>query len=226
MTQVCPGCGTRLPKFSKPTTLQQFLIGGWTCSNCKYEVDWLGKEVKKTQPNDPSVSAKYQNLRRSRAPQTESNKETPQSGGILFIRDVNSNEQSVIIGKEEVPLDNRFGSSILESEHEFSQKATRTIRLNSSNDVSGQFKAKILTVLEAEVCAGLAQSLGIDLQQEEFRRVTLRLKADSGKSVLYRIIWRQTQRSGEAEVKVRDQMIRVPYVALYGLSYSVESILQ
>ena len=74
--------------------------------------------------------------------------------------------------------------------------------------------------------AGFAQSLGIDLQQEEFQRVILRLKAGPGKSVLYHIIWKQTQCSGEVEINIRNQIIRVPYVAVYGLSHSVESILQ
>lgn len=225
MVQVCLGCGTKIPKFTKPTTLQQFLIGGWTCSNCGHEVDWLGKEVKKSQLSSPSIGARYQNLGQHQSSQAEV-PETPVSGDVVFIGDVNANEETMVIGKEEVPLDNRFGSSILESEHEFSQKATRTIRLNRNNDIAGSFKAQIWTVLETEVRAGFAQSLGIDLQQEEFRRVILRLKAGSGKSVLYRIIWKQTQRSGEVEIKIRNQIIRVPYVAVYGLSHSVESILQ
>lgn len=217
--------GTKIPKFTKPTTIQQFLIGGWTCSNCGYEVDWLGKEVKKSQLSSPSIGARYQNLGQHQSSQAEVT-ETPVSGDVVFIGDVNANEETMVTGKEEVPLDNRFGSSILESEHEFSQKATRTIRLNRNNDIAGRFKAQVWAVLETEVRAGFAQSLGIDLQQEEFRRVILRLKADPGKSVLYRIIWKQTQRSGEVEINIRNQIIRVPYVAVYGLSHSVESILQ
>ena len=42
----CPECGAPLPKFRKPkgTTMQQTLMGGWTCPNCSCDVDRDGKK--------------------------------------------------------------------------------------------------------------------------------------------------------------------------------------
>jgi rubredoxin len=36
---VCPKCGTSLPRARKPTSIRQMLFGGWTCPNCKVELN-------------------------------------------------------------------------------------------------------------------------------------------------------------------------------------------
>jgi DNA-directed RNA polymerase subunit RPC12/RpoP len=42
----CSRCGTELPAFRKPTSLNQALKGGWTCPKCGTEVDRNGNEIK------------------------------------------------------------------------------------------------------------------------------------------------------------------------------------
>lgn len=44
---VCPRCGATAPAFRKPTSLRQFLWGGWTCNKCGCEIDKWGKEITK-----------------------------------------------------------------------------------------------------------------------------------------------------------------------------------
>lgn len=41
----CPECQTKLPYFRKPQNTQQALWGGYTCSNCKTELDRFGAKV-------------------------------------------------------------------------------------------------------------------------------------------------------------------------------------
>lgn len=38
----CPKCGTDVPAFRRPTSFQQALLGGWTCSECGTEMDRRG----------------------------------------------------------------------------------------------------------------------------------------------------------------------------------------
>jgi len=42
--RTCPDCGTHLPKFRKPETAEQRLRGGWTCPNCKCDIDRRGNK--------------------------------------------------------------------------------------------------------------------------------------------------------------------------------------
>jgi len=41
----CPGCGATLPMPRWPTSMRQFLLGGWTCRACGCEVNRRGKKI-------------------------------------------------------------------------------------------------------------------------------------------------------------------------------------
>lgn len=41
----CPKCGKKVPAIRKPTSNEQAMWGGWTCSNCGCEMDKWGKEI-------------------------------------------------------------------------------------------------------------------------------------------------------------------------------------
>ena len=45
-TKLCPQCGAKQPKVRKPANRQQMLWGGWTCLECKCEIDRKGNKVK------------------------------------------------------------------------------------------------------------------------------------------------------------------------------------
>ena len=40
----CPRCGTPLPMIRKPATRGEALWGGWTCPQCRCQVDKYGRE--------------------------------------------------------------------------------------------------------------------------------------------------------------------------------------
>lgn len=42
----CPKCNTPQPFFRAPKNKNQALFGGYTCSNCKTEMDKFGTEIK------------------------------------------------------------------------------------------------------------------------------------------------------------------------------------
>jgi len=42
----CPNCGRKVPAIRNPTSIQQAMWGGWTCSFCSCEIDKWGKEIK------------------------------------------------------------------------------------------------------------------------------------------------------------------------------------
>jgi len=41
----CPKCGEKVPAVRTPTSTNQTLWDGWTCSNCGCEIDKWGKEI-------------------------------------------------------------------------------------------------------------------------------------------------------------------------------------
>jgi len=41
----CPRCGTPMPVVRKPASMSQALLGGWTCPNCRCEVDKWGRNI-------------------------------------------------------------------------------------------------------------------------------------------------------------------------------------
>lgn len=47
-TPKCPSCGTLQPAIRKPTSLRQWVWGGWTCAACGTEIDRHGRAIDKT----------------------------------------------------------------------------------------------------------------------------------------------------------------------------------
>jgi hypothetical protein len=41
----CPKCKTQAPKMRISSSIQEFLWGGWTCTNCGCKMDKWGKEI-------------------------------------------------------------------------------------------------------------------------------------------------------------------------------------
>src|SRR5580704_53121 len=52
----CPSCTAPAPRVRTPTSLQQILWGGWTCSACGAESDKVGTPNKPTQPTAKSLT--------------------------------------------------------------------------------------------------------------------------------------------------------------------------
>lgn len=47
----CPRCATQQPKWRRPTSLRQTLLGGWTCTNCGTEMDRNGQVIARENGN-------------------------------------------------------------------------------------------------------------------------------------------------------------------------------
>lgn len=145
------------------------------------------------------------------------------NGSIRFLHDQPLNEGSVMLSTEEVPLDNRFGSSVLMSEHEFVQAATSSLKIDQSSTSSRRLQVS-WALLEGELNGQISRSLGVEIGSQITRRVNLKFEAAAGKFVLYRIVWKQNSRKGLAEIELGTQIVQVPYEVIYGLYHSVESL--
>lgn len=42
---ICSNCNAPLPKWRKPDSLGQLLLGGWTCANCQTVLDTQGRAI-------------------------------------------------------------------------------------------------------------------------------------------------------------------------------------
>lgn len=141
-----------------------------------------------------------------------------------FVADVFLKESEAVSTEEEIPLDNRHGSSPLISEHEFSRTVNNSFSINKENNLNGRIKTSLWSLVETEVKKNLTKSLGVEIGEQITRRVTVRLEAAPGKFVKYRLIWKQKQREGTALINLENKEIQVPYTTTYGLFHSVESI--
>lgn len=134
-------------------------------------------------------------------------------------------EESVILAMEDVPLDNRFGSRVLVSEHEFSRTATATLKISHQRELESSTELDV-RVMESVVKGRFAKQLGVDVGSQISRRVRLRFEADPGKFVHYRVVWKQESRRGILEILAGNKTHHVPYLVTYGLFHSVESLPQ
>jgi len=147
-------------------------------------------------------------------------------GDFRFVSDMFLKESEVVSTAEDIPLDNRHGSSPLISEHEFSRTVTNSFSINKESNLNARIKTSLWSLLETEIKKNLTKSLGIEVGEQVTRRVTVRLEAAPGKFDKYRLTWKQKQREGAALISVENKEIQVPYTTTYGLFHSVESIQQ
>ncbi|MBF0461914.1 MAG: hypothetical protein HQL87_11000 [Magnetococcales bacterium] len=128
------------------------------------------------------------------------------------------------LATEEVPMDNRFGNKPLSSEHEFSQTATVSLELGDSRRVTTATKTTLWGLLENKAELAVGKGLGIEVGSQITRRVRLRFATDPGQFVRYRVVWQQMSQRGVLEMRAGRQIVQLPYLVVYGLSHTVESL--
>ncbi|MEO5366783.1 MAG: hypothetical protein H7831_10595 [Magnetococcus sp. WYHC-3] len=133
-------------------------------------------------------------------------------------------ETRVLLASESVPLDNRFGSHDLVSEHEFIQSAQVKLDLEREREESGALKSDVWKLFQLQATHSVTRRLGVEVGAEITRRVRLRFSAAPGCRVAYRVNWQQEVSRGVFLVRVRKRMLEIPFMVTYGLSHSVESI--
>jgi len=133
-------------------------------------------------------------------------------------------EHETVVSTEDVPLDNRHGSSPISSQHEFSQTAKVSVSISKEKGLEAGISGEVWSLLEANLSGSIAETMGIQVGQEITRKVTVKFEALPGKFVRYRVIWKQNVKEGRFDVAAGSKKIQVPYKAVYGLFHSIESI--
>jgi hypothetical protein len=157
-----------------------------------------------------------------KTPQVRSGNVSARSFSILG--ETSQGEHETVISTEDVPLDNRHGSSPISSQHEFSQTAKVSVSISKEKGLEAGMSGEIWSLIEANLSGNIAETIGIQIGQEITRRVTVKFEALPGKFVRYRVVWKQNVKEGLFDVTVGAKTIRVPYKAVYGLFHSIESI--
>lgn len=140
-----------------------------------------------------------------------------------FVRESVIQEESIVLAVEDVPLDNRFGTRVLASEHEFSRTATTDLKLAQTRELDSSYKYDA-RVLESIAKARFAKQFGMEMGSQINRRIRLKFEADPGHFVHYRVIWKQESQRGTLEFEVGSHSYQLPYLVTYGLYHSVESL--
>ncbi|MBF0177881.1 MAG: hypothetical protein HQL63_13690 [Magnetococcales bacterium] len=133
-------------------------------------------------------------------------------------------ENSVVLAREDVPLDNRFGLERVVSDHIFTQTAQTSVSFARNRSLEGSVQGKLFTLAETRIRADLSRELGCRIGQEITREIRLRLTAPPQVFAHYHVLWKQDTRRGIYDVVMGRKRIQIPYLVTYGLSHSVESI--
>ncbi|WP_085440034.1 hypothetical protein [Magnetofaba australis] len=145
-------------------------------------------------------------------------------GGAEIISEDFADPEQVILATEEIPLDNRCGSSALVSEHEFTRSANVNFEWERGRDIADSIQGELLNLVETKAALHIKRKLGIHIGGQVRRSVRLRFNVSAGDFVRYRIVWLQEQRRGVFLVPHGKRMIEAPYLVTYGLHHSVESL--
>ncbi|WP_130470100.1 hypothetical protein [Candidatus Magnetaquicoccus inordinatus] len=133
-------------------------------------------------------------------------------------------EQPVVLATEEIPLDNRYGTTMLVSEHEFTRTATVGLSVGREQTLTANMKSILWPVLESVVQEELKKNLRVEFGSQITRRVKIVFSAEPGHLVRYRLVWRQDSRQGVYDIRIGNEQLAVPYMVTFGLFHAVESM--
>ncbi|MBF0383579.1 MAG: hypothetical protein HQL69_21365 [Magnetococcales bacterium] len=159
--------------------------------------------------------------------QVQKNKKTGpalKTEAIRIVRETIIEDDNIILSKEDMPLDNRFGKKPLVSENRFSRTANITMELERNRDLSGTLGADIFSLLEAKAQTKMASTLGFKIGSNITREIKLKFIAAAGQFAHYRVVWKQDTRRGVYDVEMAGKQYTIPFMVTYGLCHSVESI--
>lgn len=134
-------------------------------------------------------------------------------------------ESSVILTTEDIPLDNRFGSEVLISEHEFTRTADVTMRIDQGQNMDELHASNMWGFLSSEAEEHINHAHNIHIGSQTTRKISLKLSVGAGESVCYRVVWKQNVSRGSIKLKAGQTIMTLPYSVTFGLFHSVESII-
>lgn len=185
------------------------------CAISTTMVDW-GKNKDNVTKFFDSLSAL---LIEASSPSVPTSSEVSPSFEILQEFDVQ--EDTEIVGTEELPLDNQNGSDDLTVEHEFSKTTSSEISVEITQQLQGKIGLDLLKLLKVEVAALLSRQVGYNNGESTTRRYTSRFSVKPGDFVIYTVVWKRKIRSGKYEILAGNQRVVVPFKACFGLEYLV-----
>jgi hypothetical protein len=146
-----------------------------------------------------------------------------QSPSVQILQEHDVKELTKIVGVEELPLDNRFGSDELTVEHEFSKTVRNEVVIETVRELQGKVGFDLFSILKNEICAKLSKQMGQTFEESISRRCTLTFTVRPGDFVTYKVIWKQKYLSGKYEVAINTQPLLVPFNAGFGLEYEIST---
>ncbi|MBF0188278.1 MAG: hypothetical protein HQL50_10185 [Magnetococcales bacterium] len=143
---------------------------------------------------------------------------------VRFLGQTLFEESEEVISHEEIPLDNRKGTTPLNSEHTLSRTVETTLELEKEEDLEKKLGMGLIKLVEGEFKRQISNELGLRLDSTISKKVTLRCSARPGELARFRVVWQQSLRRGLYSVTIGEEIHRIPFQATCGLSYTVESL--
>jgi hypothetical protein len=141
---------------------------------------------------------------------------------ILHEEDVE--EQTVILGSEEFPLDNSHGTDTLSVEYEISKTVSNELSVRTDLEGRGSLNAGFLSILKAEIASRVSRQIGHVVGETVTRRQTLRFSVQPQSSVVYVVIWKRKIRAGNYLISSNGVQRFISYQLNYDLSYEIRTL--
>jgi hypothetical protein len=142
---------------------------------------------------------------------------------VQFVRELAATETDEIVGVEDYPLDNRFGSLALGTDRQVSKESKNECVIESADKIAGNVGVDLFHVLNATVSAELSKRIGYTIGETVTESQTLHFSVKPGSSVVYKVIWKRKVRAGEQLYLANGTAMTVPYRVAYGLSCEVRT---
>ncbi len=143
---------------------------------------------------------------------------------IQFVKELSCTESDEVVGEEEYPLDNRFGSSPFSTDRQVSKETTNELSVDVTAGVTGTLNLQIVTAIKADVAAHISRQTGYKIGEKVTESQTLHFTVAANQSVLYQVVWKRKVRSGEHLYLANGAPLTVPYRVNYGLSCQVRTL--
>ena len=142
---------------------------------------------------------------------------------LQFVKELSCTESDEVVGEEEYPLDNRFGSSPFSTDRQVSKETTNELSVDVTTGVTGNLSAQIITAIKAEVAAQFTKQTGHRVGERVTESQTLHFTVAQNQAVVYQVVWKRKVRSGEHLYMANGVALTVPYRVNYGLSCEVRT---
>jgi hypothetical protein len=146
------------------------------------------------------------------------------SPALQFVKELSCTESDEVIGREEYPMDNRFGSSPFSTDRQVSKETTNELSVDVTAGVKGGVNAQIITAIKAEVEAQFTRQTGHKVGEKVTESQTLHFTVAANQAVLYQVVWKRKVRTGEQLYMASGIPVTIPYRVDYGLSCEVRTL--